>query len=66
MIEKFAAVQMLDVHIPTTDGRELILTRYTQPEPELTLLLQKLALDLPAHNRHRRFTTAEATSAAAV
>jgi hypothetical protein len=48
VIEKFAAVQMLDVHIPTTDGRELILTRYTQPEPELTLLLDKLALDLPA------------------
>ena len=48
VIEKFAAVQMLDVHIPTTDGRELVLTRYTQPEPELTLLLQKLALDLPA------------------
>ena len=48
VIEKFAAVQMLDVHIPTTDGRELILTRYTQPEPELTLLLDKLALELPA------------------
>lgn len=33
---------------PTTDGRELFLTRYTQPEAELKLLLQKLALDLPA------------------
>jgi hypothetical protein len=39
---------MLGVHIPTTDGRELVLTRYTQPEPELTLLLDKLALELPA------------------
>ena len=48
MIEKFAAVQMLDVHIPTTDGRALVLTRYTQPERELTLLLDKLALELPA------------------
>ncbi len=48
VIEKFAAVQMLDVHIPTTDGQELVLTRYTQPEPELTLLLDKLALELPA------------------
>src|ERR1700726_1588588 len=27
-IEKFAAVQMIDLHIPTTDGRELLLTRY--------------------------------------
>jgi hypothetical protein len=48
VLEKFATVQMLDVHIPTTDGRELVLTRYTQPEPDLTLLLDKLALDLPA------------------
>ena len=30
LFEKFAAVQMIDVHIPTTDGRELQLTRYTQ------------------------------------
>jgi hypothetical protein len=28
VIEKFTAVQMLDVHVPTTDGRELVLTRY--------------------------------------
>src|SRR5271166_3166700 len=34
LFEKFAAVQMIDVHIPTTDGRELQLTRTTQPEPE--------------------------------
>jgi hypothetical protein len=52
--EKFAAVQMLDVHIPTTDGRQLILTRYTQPEPELMLLLDKLAFEFPAHNHHPR------------
>ena len=48
MLEKFAAVQMIDVHLPTTDGRELLLSRYTEPEPELTLLLQKLKLELPA------------------
>lgn len=48
VIEKFAAVQMIDVHVPTTDGRELMLSRYTQPEPEFTLLLDKLKLDLPA------------------
>jgi hypothetical protein len=47
-LEKFAAVQMVDVQIPTTDGRELQLTRYTQPEPELTLLLERLQLTLPA------------------
>jgi hypothetical protein len=47
VLEKFAAVQMIDVYMPTTDGRELILTRYTQPEPELELLLDKLKLELP-------------------
>ena len=46
-LEKFAAVQMIDVHLPTTEGRELILTRYTQPEPELRLLVQQLKLNLP-------------------
>jgi hypothetical protein len=39
---------MIDVHLPTTDGRELVLTRYTEPEAELRLLLQKLKLELPA------------------
>src|ERR1700737_2269504 len=48
VLEKFAAVQMIDVYLPTTDGRELSLTRYTQPEPELKLLLDKLRLTLLA------------------
>ena len=42
------AIQLVDVHLPTTDGRELVLTRYTEPEPELSLLLNKLKLELPA------------------
>ncbi|HEY1934775.1 MAG TPA: IS1634 family transposase [Acetobacteraceae bacterium] len=46
-LEKFAAVQMIDVHLPTTDGRELLLTRYSEPEPELRLLIQQLRLILP-------------------
>lgn len=46
-LEKFAAVQMIDVHLPTTDGREMLLTRYTQPEPELLLLLKRIKLALP-------------------
>jgi hypothetical protein len=48
VLEKFAAVQMIDVHLPTTDARALLLTRYTQPEPELQLLLKRLKLELPA------------------
>jgi hypothetical protein len=46
-LEKFAAVQMIDVPLPTTDGRELVLTRYTQPERELQLLIHQLRLQLP-------------------
>jgi hypothetical protein len=48
VLAKFSAVQMIDVRIPTTCGRELTLTRYTQPEPELQLLLERLRLSLPA------------------
>jgi hypothetical protein len=47
VLEKFAAMQMIDVHLPTTDGRELVLTRYTQPERELQLLIGQLRLQLP-------------------
>ena len=47
VIEKFAAVQMIDVHLPTTDGRHVVLSRYTQPQKELQLLLHELNLTLP-------------------
>ncbi len=46
-LEKFAAIQMVDVHLPTTDGRTLILSRYTEPEPEQQILLDRLHLRLP-------------------
>ncbi len=59
VIEKFAAVQMIDVYVPTTDARELLLTRYTQPQPELKLLLEKLKLQLPAQSPPK-ITAAEA------
>jgi transposase len=48
VLDKFAAIQMLDVHFPTTDGRTLILSRYTHPEPDHKILLQQLNLTLPA------------------
>ena len=47
VLEKFCAMQMIDVHLPTSDGREVVLTRYTQPEPDLELLLRSLKLELP-------------------
>jgi len=64
-LEKFAAVQMVDVHIPTTDGREVLLTRYTQPEPELALLLEQLNLTLPAQPPPK-ISAAQAATAHAV
>jgi hypothetical protein len=47
VLEKMSAIQMVDVHLPTTDGRLLILSRYTQPEEDHQLLLQRLHLVLP-------------------
>ena len=48
VLEKFATLQMLDVHLPTTDERTVILSRYTHPETDVQLLLQRLKLELPA------------------
>ena len=48
VLDKFAAIQMLDVHFPTTDGRTLILTRYTELNAEPKLLVRRLKLDLPS------------------
>lgn len=47
VLDKFRSVQMIDVHLPTTDKREVILSRYTQPEKDLQLLLNQLKLQLP-------------------
>jgi transposase len=57
VLEKFAAVQMIDVEIPTTDGRTILLTRYTEPQPELKLLLERLRLELPAQPPPKITTT---------
>lgn len=53
VLEKFAAIQMVDVHFPTTDGRELIFRRYTQPEKEPRMLLQQLGWELPPQSPPR-------------
>ena len=47
ILEKFSAMQMVDVHLPTTDGRYLILPRYTHPDRDLKVLLAQLKLTLP-------------------
>ena len=48
VLEKMAALPMVDVRVPTTDGRVLILPRYTQPEKDQRMLLHHLRLHLPA------------------
>ena len=47
VLEKLATIQMVDVQLPTTDGRQIVLSRYTQPERDVQLLLQRLKLSLP-------------------
>jgi hypothetical protein len=47
-LETLATIQMIDVHIPAVDGRWLILPRYTQPDPEARIVLDRLKLALPA------------------
>jgi len=47
VLEKFASISLLDVHLPTTDHRTLLLTRHTQPDADTQLLLEKLKLQLP-------------------
>jgi transposase len=48
VLEKLGTIQMIDVWIPTRDGRWLILPRYTQPSKELTLLMEQIQLALPS------------------
>jgi transposase len=47
VLDKFATMRMLDVKFPTTDGRTLILSRYTEPDTDHKLLLEQLKLALP-------------------
>jgi len=47
ILGKLAAIQMIDVHLPATDGRRIVLSRHTEPEADLGLLLAQLGLTLP-------------------
>ena len=65
VLEKLAAIQMLDVSFPTTDGRRLVMPRYTEPEQEQALLLHHLKLVLP-QQPPPRITALSPTSPAAL
>ncbi|WP_321474043.1 IS1634 family transposase [uncultured Paludibaculum sp.] len=60
VLEKLAGIQMLDVSFPTTDGRRLIMPRYTEPNPEQAILLHHLNLVLPQQPPPRITTPAPA------
>ena len=51
VLEKFGSIQLVDVHLPTTDDRELRLPRYTEPNKEQLLLLSRLNMNLPPQPR---------------
>lgn len=63
VLEKLATVQMLDVHVPTNDGRELLLVRRTEPEPDVQLMLQQLGWCFPVQPPPRIRSPASRTSA---
>lgn len=52
-LDQLGGIQMLDVSLPTTDGRTLVMSRYTQPEPAVQLLLGRLGLSLPEQSPPR-------------
>lgn len=64
VLEKLGTVQMIDVWIPTLDGRWLILPRYTQPAKDLQMLLDKIRLALPSQPPPR-ITAAQASARSA-
>lgn len=47
VIDKLKEIQMLDVVLPTTDGRRLIMSRYTQPTKDHQIILNQMKIDLP-------------------
>lgn len=47
VLETLSGILMIDVHVPLADGRELMMPRFTQPEAEQHLVLEKLGWDLP-------------------
>lgn len=47
ILDKLGTISMVDVHLPTTDNRTVILRRHTVPEPDVAMLLARMRLTLP-------------------
>lgn len=60
IVEKLSAMQMIDVHLPTTDGKHIVLSRYTEPEPDVALLLAQFQLTLPAQSPPKVYASGKA------
>jgi len=59
ILKKLSNIQMIDVHLPTTDGRHVVLSRYTQPEKDVSLLLAQLGLSLPDQTPPKVYATGQ-------
>jgi transposase len=57
VLDKLKTMQMLDVHLPTTDHKRLVLSRYTQPDKDVQLILEQLKLVLPAQPPPKIYST---------
>lgn len=53
ILDKLSEIEMIDVELPTTDGREIILSRYTEPASDVALLLNRLGFTLPGQSPPR-------------
>ncbi|MYK33372.1 MAG: hypothetical protein F4051_17215 [Boseongicola sp. SB0670_bin_30] len=52
-VETLGTIQMVQAHLPGTDGRHPVLPRHSQPRPEHELLLQQLGMASPAQGAPR-------------
>jgi transposase len=53
VMDQLKMIHMLDVRVPTTDGRWLQMARYTQPDKTQQLLLARLGWQLPVQQTPR-------------
>ena len=66
IVEKFRAMKMVDVVMPTTDGRIVTLPRYVEPKDDVRILLNQLGLTLPAQPPPKVSSEAAQTASAGV
>lgn len=57
VLGKLPAMQMIDVHLPTTGGKHIVLSRYTEPEADVGLLLAQPQIPLPAQSQPKVYAS---------